>query len=614
MTIAEAPPQVDLDQRPAGEHRRTSAWGRLPETAVLSSLGVLLVALADTAGRHQLRGGVPLFWVGTGLIFAPIAVRLVFLRTRLGDREPAGLAVLVAVTTFVTKLCYSPLSFSFPDELQHWRSTADILRTHQLFTANTALPISPHYPGLEIATAAISSITGLSIFAAGVVLTAAAHLILATALYCVFLRLSGSGRVAALGVLAYSTNAHFASFDAMFLYQALGLTFLAFTLLAVVGAVRGGQRAGWIGLAALGLIATVITHHVTSYLLLVALVVSLGITALKRRSRAQLCIVGGLTAGGLVAIAAWVAGAAPQTVSYLHGPVAGIVDSVRGLLIGLSATKQAAEQVPPAGDRLFSAAAAVLVAVLLPVAWLSLRRRVGSMGVGANAMLVVSAGYYVVLAVRIGVSDGQELAGRLMSFEFIPVAYVLALFAVTVERQRKRAAAREIAALATGGVLGVGAVTGGWPPWWERLPGPYLVAGFERSVDAEAVAASVWTHASLGANQRFGADAGNAPLLASYGNQDVVRNLGPVYTVSGPTSEVLSLVKSSAARYLLVDERLATMLPASGAYFPVDPNANRYRAPLPISALDKFDDAGASRLYDSGDIVIYDLQGSDYAP
>ena len=53
------------------------------------------------------------------------------------------------------------------------------------------------------------------------------------------------------------------------------------------------------------------------------------------------------------------------------------------------------------------------------------------------------------------------------------------------------------------------------------------------------------------------------------------------------------------------------MPPASG---PVDPNANRYRTPLPMPALDKFDDAGASRLYDSGDIVVYDLQGSDYAP
>jgi hypothetical protein len=580
----------------------------------------LLVAIAYTFGRFGVRGGVAVSWVGTVLIFAPIAVRLLLLRSHLGRYEPAGLAVLVAVTSFLTKLCFSPLSFSFPDELQHWRSTADVLRTHHLFTANPALPISPHYPGLEIATSAISSVTGLGIFGAGVVVTAAAHLILATALYCLFARLSGSARVAALAVLAYSTNAHFASFDAMFLYQALGLTFLALTLLAVVGALRSRRPAGWITLAALGMAATAITHHVTSYLLVLALLISLLVLAFRHgsRPRRQLLIVGGLVAGGVAVIAAWIAGAAPQTVDYLHGPVTGIFDSVKKLLIGTSATQQAAEQVPPAGDRLFSTAAALLVAVILPVALLSLRRRARTtdrrLSSGTLALLLVSLGYYVVLAIRIGVTDGQELAGRLMSFEFIPVAYVLAMFAVVVERRRVRGAVWDAAALATGGVLSIGAVTGGWPPWWERLPGPYLAAGFERSVDAQALAASSWAAAALGPNQRFGSDAGSAPVLASYGRQDVVRDIAPLFTASEPTAAVLALVKDSAVRYVMVDRRLANMLPASGAYFPVDPNANRYRTPLKFSSLDKFDDSGASRLYDSGAVVIYDLQGSDYAP
>ena len=146
------------------------------------------------------------------------------------------------------------------------------------------------------------------------------------------------------------------------------------------------------------------------------------------------------------------------------------------------------------------------------------------------------------------------------------------------------------------------------------MPGPYLAAGFERSVDAQALAASSWAAAALGPNQRFGSDAGSAPVLASYGRQDVVRDIAPLFTASEPTAAVLALVKDSAVRYVMVDRRLANMLPASGAYFPVDPNANRYRTPLKFSSLDKFDDSGASRLYDSGAVVIYDLQGSDYAP
>ncbi len=55
------------------------------------------------------------------------------------------------------------------------------------------------------------------------------------------------------------------------------------------------------------------------------------------------------------------------------------------------------------------------------------------------------------------------------------------------------------------------------------------------------------------------------------------------------------------------------MLPASGQYFPVDPNVGKYTRPLPLADLTKFDHVpGVARIYDSGNIVIYDLKGSAY--
>ena len=209
------------------------------------------------------------------------------------------------------------MGFQFPDELQHWRSTYDVLTTHKLFTPNPALPISPHYPGLELATAAVSSVTGLSIFASGLVITAAAHLALVGALYCLFTRLSGSSRVGAIGVLAYSMNAHFSSFDAMFLYQALGLTFLPVALLATTAAVRERPHSGrWTALAALMLAATVVTHHVTSYLLVAGLAGGALIAALRRRSGPArwhaVRVAGGLAVTGVALIAVWIETAAPR--------------------------------------------------------------------------------------------------------------------------------------------------------------------------------------------------------------------------------------------------------------------------------------------------------------
>ncbi len=596
-------------------------WGRLPAAAVTAAIGLALIATADTAARHGWRFGPALFWSGVALGFLAVGSRLL-VRSRLGRYEPLGLAAVIASFSFLGKLCYSPVMFTFPDELQHWRGTYDVLTTHRLLTPNPALPISPHYPGLELVTAAVSSVTGLSIFAAGIVVTATAHLLLVIALYCLFTRLSGSARVGAVGVFAYSMNAHFASFDAMFLYQALGLAFLAVTLLATVEAVRDERSGrGWIVLAACMLAATIATHHVTSYLLVAGLAGTAVVAALRRhdpRRRRTMRIAGGLAGGGITLIAAWIALAAPQTVDYLRSPISGLLDSARRLLLGMSATGPAANQLPPLGERLFSVLATLLVAALLPLAWLTMRRARRHhpspwQGTGTAVLLLGSIGYYGVLAIRVGVSGGQELAGRLMSFEFIPVAYVLALL-VVCDRPHVRQAAGDMCALGAGGLLSYGAVVGGWPPWWERLPGPYLVAGFERSVDAEALAVAGWAPRALGERQRIGADAGNAPIIGTYGRQDVVRDLAPLYTSVEPTAASIALVSKSAVRYLLVDSRLARQLPASGSYFPVDANANRYRHPLALAGLVKFDSAGASRLYDSGDIVVYDLQGSDYAP
>jgi len=62
------------------------------------------------------------------------------------------------------------------------------------------------------------------------------------------------------------------------------------------------------------------------------------------------------------------------------------------------------------------------------------------------------------------------------------------------------------------------------------------------------------------------------------------------------------------------DKRLARMLPPSGRYFPVDKLSDHYTRPLDPLALSKFAYIpGMSRVYDSGDIKIYDLWGAGYA-
>jgi hypothetical protein len=154
-----------------------------------------------------------------------------------------------------------------------------------------------------------------------------------------------------------------------------------------------------------------------------------------------------------------------------------------------------------------------------------------------------------------------------------------------------------------------GGIAGGWPPYWERLPGAYQVGGFERSVSPQGIAAANWALTALGRGQRFGVDSGNAALLATYGQQDTLRNASSLYYSDSLGPAEGDYLASSSLRYLFVDRRLARSLPVSGSYFQVDPRSGQATRPIPLQNLDKYDGMqGVSRPYDSGDIVIYDLR------
>jgi hypothetical protein len=231
-------------------------------------------------------------------------------------------------------------------------------------------------------------------------------------------------------------------------------------------------------------------------------------------------------------------------------------------------------------------------------------------------MAIGSASWYAVIIVRIAVSDGSELAGRAATFVYVPASIIAALaIAALVDMHRPWRAAAGGAALAGALLLMFDALANGWPPYWERLPGPYQVAGAERSVGPEETAAAGWALTALGPGNRFGADAGSYSVLGSYGDQDVVRNVAYLYTASAFTESDARQVQAQALSLVLVDRRLSEALPASGQYFPDDPAAGRYTRPLPAADLAKFNHVpGVSRIYDSGNIVIYDLRGSEYAP
>ena len=341
--------------------------------------------------------------------------------------ETVSLVTIFTIAEYLAWICYSPTAFTFVDELEHWRSTVDVLQTGKLSTVNYMLPISPHYPGLEEVTSALVSVTGLPVFVSGLIIAGVAHLLFVYLLYLLFRVISGSYRVAGVGVLCYASNSHFASFDSMFIYQTLALPFFGLTLLAawrLTSRRTHGQRAGWLSLAVLAIIATVVTHHITSYVLVATLVI-ITLAGLITRSWGTAAWAAILALVATVSVIAWLLFAAPETWTYLQPFARGILESFRELL-GAGHPSAPPTSAGPLGNRAMAAAAVLVVSALLPVGWWQVWRRYRHQP-WTMAMVIMSVAWYVTVIIRFTVTDGSQLAGRAATFVFVPAAYVVAL-------------------------------------------------------------------------------------------------------------------------------------------------------------------------------------------
>lgn len=614
-------------------------WGALPLLALVSALGLLLVAWGVSAARVEGPASAALFWSGLLLLVMPVAARLG--GAGASRRERMGLVALVGVGLYLVKVWHSPLHFTFYDELQHWRTADDVLRGGRLFGENPVLPVSPFYPGLENVTSAVAGLSGLSVFSAGLLIVGVARLVLVLSLYCLYDEVGGSPRVAGIAALLYMANPNFLFFDAQFAYESLALPFATLTLFVMVRRSRApaGGRVGLTLAALLGIGAVVTTHHLTAYALVAFLVLWTALGWIVGGRRGEQPGPGGLALTALVASAAWLVYVATLTLSYLT-PIlgGGFQDLLQTLATGGTGRRlfqDATGQRAPLWEQLAGYAAAVSLLLMLPYGLLRVWRRYRG-NAAALALAAGALGYPASLALRL-TSRGLEVANRSSEFLFVPLAFVVAAAVGGWWRAWPgdavpRAAAR--GAAAPGGlpvrvgradrwrapvfagwsaVLFVGGVILGWPAY-ARLPGPYLPAGPVRSIEPQSMAAAEWARRYLGPDNAVATDVSNQLIMGSYGGQRVERNGNYVPTLFlspevGPAER--AIVRNWRIRYLAVDRRLSSGPPLIGIYYGVwEPNAYQHTQPADAGALDKFDGLpGVHRLLDGGSVVVYDVGG-----
>jgi hypothetical protein len=156
-------------------------------------------------------------------------------------------------------------------------------------------------------------------------------------------------------------------------------------------------------------------------------------------------------------------------------------------------------------------------------------------------------------------------------------------------------------------------VAGGWPAYYARLPGPFRVEAWERSMDQHNLDLAQWSAAELPPNYGVASDDMTSNVLASLGHEAAPAGVGPIFLSPTLTGAGRALVREKEIDFIVVDERMSRELPADGEYFEDDPNAGLYRVPIPARDLDKFNRIpGLSRIFDDGTMVVYAVAGSLY--
>ncbi len=113
----------------------------------------------------------------------------------------------------------------------------------------------------------------------------------------------------------------------------------------------------------------------------------------------------------------------------------------------------------------------------------------------------------------------------------------------------------------------------------------------------------------IGTGNGILADQTNGLILGSYGGQETRHGLSWVYFSPGFEAGELDTLRRFGVDFVVVDARVTTTLPIAGYYYESgEPGTGRHANPIDPKQLEKFDSIqGLARVFDSGDIAIYEL-------
>jgi len=587
---------------------------------IAAPLAGMLAAAAILAAGYRMAyagtaGGREFIWLG--LLTAVASFVIAVQKGDIGRLEMAWLVVAFAAVLFLPKLFRAPSEFIFFDELQHVRSTEELLNGDGVGAANPMNPLLADYPGLHLVTGAVAKLFGLSIFTAGNIVILVARIAMLLALYALFVRLTASRVIAGLAVAIYAANPAYLFFDAQFSYESLALP-LATIVLALGFAREGPNAAGtrWrFALAVVLEVCVVATHHITSYALaIVLLTFALCIWLLESERRGLATRLGALGAIGAVLSAAWFAAVAPNTFDYLSGGITGATSSISDFFSQQGARQPFAGSPfeTPVYERAMSMGAVALLGLAFVYGALLVRKT--ELRGRHLACVVLGSAYFLSLPLQLTQeATSTPILPRIWEFAFLGLAPIaaIALHRLATGSQRWFAPAA-VAAVVVIAVMGGSIIRSGENI---RLPGDYIPSAGPRASTADTIAAATWLDDHYGPHLTVMGDYTLTSVFGGYGRarpasyQDYGFRPWLVFYADSFTEAGVAELRRSRTQFVAVDRRVTRERAFTGWYFsPEEPRLRERVMPEPY--LRKFADSPMfSSVYDNGNVAIYRYVG-----
>jgi hypothetical protein len=601
-----------VDARVAAPEDAAPSGRRLEAVAtLLSCVGLLIQVIGYAWGWHGDEvTAIGLWYVGFVGIVVPFAW-LLLAPSRTGHQR-LGAALAFGLVMYASWFLTDPVMATRFDETLHVTTLVDMVDEHSFFYPNSTLPVSPHYPGLEFATAGVHWLTGLPLIVCQVLVVVVARSTFILALFLLASRIGRSTQVGAATVLLYAGSAQFYFFNSQFSYQTVAIAMLMAALYLLVRAFDSEEERPWRLLVAvqvcLGGLA--ITHHLTSWLVLVLLwLLALFFWRGGEERRARLTLITAELA--TVVVLAWTAIIAPLLISYL-GPIFDVAKSqILTAIDGSGGTRDigGAPGTPTPTWELMVMAGSIMLwgLMLLPSAWRAWRR--GSLGpTRARYVPLAIAVIYPVLQLARFVPSAAEISDRASTFVTMAMALVVAAWLAP--------RIQTFAALVVPGlvILILGGTLIGSGPDWQRVPGPYLAGAEQRSIDSESVAVAQWAGTYLPEGSRVAADSTFIRLLPNFAPVTTITqpagfdSMTPLFIAHSVDQEVLRLVLQNDVDFIVVDTRMVGQTVRSGGFFEGSTGYGPDAETIQRDQVQKFEDEPGFDLVLDGPVKVYDVR------